>query len=89
MITLTDEIAALRQQPRTDLATLRQVENVLHAHAGQRVTVGKGRARISRLQQAQAIAGACTSTPQAVRLIVAALGVHQATAYRYLHAMKK
>ena len=86
---LANGLAALRQQPHTDLATLRAVEGLLHGHAGQRVTLGAGRARASRMQQAQAIAGACTSTSQAVRLIVAALGVHQATAYRYINAMKK
>mgnify|MGYP003606591854 FL=1 len=85
---LHKELADLRGDPSTDLPTLRKVADVLARHAGARVTIGAGRARQSRLQQAQVIAADCATQAEAVRRLSGALGVSASTGYRYAKTVR-
>jgi predicted pyridoxine 5'-phosphate oxidase superfamily flavin-nucleotide-binding protein len=80
-------IGELRNEPGTDLKTLRRVEAKVNTLAGVRMTVGKGRKIDSRIAAAKIIATGLPPTA-AVRRIAAALGVCEGTGWRYLRRIR-
>jgi len=87
-VTLHRDLAALRNRSDVDVRTLSEVDQVLQRHAGTRVVIAPGLARIKRLQAARVLMiGA--DTPQAAReRIRTALGVSASTARRYMSELQ-